>query len=217
MSGNRLYESHLIQIVGEDLRYLIARGDSLATDALRRDSVVLRRLIVDGDFGRVWNLLRIPGKPMISAPRLEKLLDDNVLGPKVSLALAGGGQYHGLCAAMAITYAAHVDDDQQELAEHAFTVGEFSSSASIYAGGTRVSRAEVIQYVANKLGGAHLSSTRKGGHRAAYEVLDRHCDRFHIEGVAGLDGLNAVYFELLSIGQLVARSDAALRVVRAIS
>jgi hypothetical protein len=216
MTDFKQHNSQLIRIVGEDLRYLLSRGESLAEDALRRDSVVLRRLLVDEDFARAWKLAKLEGRPVVAAPRLEDILDHKYLGTKVNLALAGGGQYFGICAALGILYEGHVEQDLLEFSEHTFALEEFSRSTAIYAGGKRVSRAEVIQYVANKLGGAHFSTTRKS-HHESFEALDRHLDRFYIEGIPGLVGINAVYFELLSICQLLGRSDAALKLVRAIS
>jgi hypothetical protein len=67
--------------------------------------------------------------------------------------------------------------------------------------GKRFSRAQVVKYVANKLGGAHFDTRR--GHRKEdpdFILLDKVTPTVHL-----LDK-PAIYFELLSIGQAVAGS-----------
>jgi hypothetical protein len=204
----------LIRVTAEDLRYLDSRGDSLDESAVRRDSVVLRRLLVEGDLFRAWKAAGLAEKPRVVAPRLEYYLDHKANRRKINLGLAGGGQYFGVQAALGIinegTEPVELDGDINPL-EFSFTLSAFTRAASIYAEGVAVSRAEVILYVANKLGGAHLSSRRRGSHAKAFSVLDRNMARFNFEGVSGLNGMNAVYFELLSIGQLLGKSTDAQR------
>lgn len=65
----------LATIVAEDLRYL-ATAWTMGTEqqALRRESPILRRLLVEGDYARCWNLMGLPGQPMVRATDLDEFL-----------------------------------------------------------------------------------------------------------------------------------------------
>ena len=57
------------RIVDEDLAYLIDIWQpSLDEAVLRRDSPMLRRLLVEGQYARAWRDLGLPGEPYVSAP-----------------------------------------------------------------------------------------------------------------------------------------------------
>lgn len=57
-----------IRIAAVDLAYL-GRAWTLDIDAetLRRESTILRRLLVDNDYGQCWRLLKLPGQPKVKA------------------------------------------------------------------------------------------------------------------------------------------------------
>lgn len=60
------------RVVDEDLGYLIEEWrPSLDEAKLRRDSPMLRRLLVDGQYSRAWRDLGLPGEPYLSAPTFE--------------------------------------------------------------------------------------------------------------------------------------------------
>jgi len=59
------------KIVTEDLEYLADDWrPSLDDQQLRRDSPILRRLLVDDQYGHAWRDLGLPDQPFISAPEL---------------------------------------------------------------------------------------------------------------------------------------------------
>jgi len=63
------------KIVAEDLEYLADDWrPSLDERQLRRDSPILRRLLVDDQYGDAWRDLALPGQPFISAPELSAML-----------------------------------------------------------------------------------------------------------------------------------------------
>jgi hypothetical protein len=64
------------EVVYEDLMYLRDEWrPSLEPSALRRlISPVLRRLLIDGDYGKAWRSLELPGEPWISVPDLDAML-----------------------------------------------------------------------------------------------------------------------------------------------
>ena len=205
-------EQYFIRTLLEDLDYLQREWTPQVTDAaLRRGSPVLRRLLVNDDFLKAWHLLHLTGKPYVTAPRAEYFLE-HPEADRIEILISGGGNYAGAFAALALVNRGRVpiplSRDINPM-EHSFTVGEFLQSTGIYLSGLRVSRCEVVQYVANKLGGAHLDFKRFGKLKEKFETLDREADRLQIKGVPSPAGKNAVYFELLSIGQLFVQSPAA--------
>lgn len=61
----------------EDLAYL-ATAWSLAhpEEAIRRESPMLRQLLVGGEYGECWNLLGLPGQPKVRASDLNDFMKD---------------------------------------------------------------------------------------------------------------------------------------------
>jgi hypothetical protein len=84
-----------------------------------------------------------------------------------------------------------------------YRLSEFLASPAVVINGERINRRLVIQFVANKKGGAHFDFTRKKD-ETAFQLLDKVASY-------GLANKDAVYFELLSIGQDLARSTDAKR------
>jgi hypothetical protein len=91
------------RVVAEDLEYLSDRWrPSLDEQQLRRDSPILRRLLLNDQYGHAWRDLGLPGHPIISAPELAAFLGqtnrDYVQyatappGVTVTNSLLGGGQ-----------------------------------------------------------------------------------------------------------------------------
>jgi hypothetical protein len=202
-------DKYFIQTVLEDLQHLgRAWNDSVDDSVLRRDSTILRRLLIDGDLNEAWKMLGFKQKIFVFAPRAEYFLETKE-SHKINFILSGGGLYQGIFAALAIhnkgkeavTLPSHINP-----IEHKFTLSEFLDSVSIFVENTKISRRELIQYVANKLGGVHIDFSRKGRLAQKFETLDRNIDRFKFEGKLALRGKNTVYFELLSIGQLLSNS-----------
>lgn len=202
----------LCRTVAEDIEYVAGEfGPSITTAALRRGSNVLRRLLVYDDFLKARKAAGIPGKPVVEAPRGEVFLE--IPGhSKVAVVVAGGGEYAGIEAALAVINAGGhpipLPPGVNPLG-HVFGLGEFLNSIGIYVEGLRIRRRDIISYVANKLGGTHLDTRRSGKIKNKFEALDRNADRLQIGDVPSVNGKNAVYFELLSIGQLFAKSAAA--------
>lgn len=63
------------RVVAEDLEYLADDWlPSLGEKQLRRDSPILRRLLVDDQYGLAWRDLGLPDQPFISAPGLAAAL-----------------------------------------------------------------------------------------------------------------------------------------------
>jgi hypothetical protein len=93
--GSPSDQAELLATVKSDLAFLEDEWDeSIDEHSLRRSSTVLRRLLVNGDYGKAW---RIAGEP--KEPRLEAVdLSNNLAGlelARVFFATAGGGPPRG--------------------------------------------------------------------------------------------------------------------------
>ncbi len=190
----------LVKTVASDLRFLASTwGTQVDDDSLRRGSAQLRMLLVEGVLQRAWKSVGFNREPMIKAPNLDPFLQVNA---GIQLALAGGGNYEGVQGAFAI----FKRDSKPAInppnadPEYAFGLKRFGESCSIFVNGLRISRNDVVKYVANKLGGTHLDFSRTDQKSAALQSMEA---RFNYLGK------NGVYFELLSIGQLIAQSASA--------
>jgi hypothetical protein len=187
----------LIKAVASDLRFIAGTwGTQVDDDSLRRGSAQLRMLLVEGLLQRAWKAAGFGCEPIIKAPKLEPFL---ALNKDIEFAVAGGGNYEGVQGAFAILNrdSKPAIDPPNADPEFAFGLRRFGESCSIFSNGLRLSRTDVVKYVANKLGGTHLDFSRTDNKSAAFQSVEKRFNYF---------AKNAVYFELLSIGQSIARS-----------
>ena len=203
----------VIRVVAEDLTFLRVEWDHEINDgSLRRSSPVLRRLVVEGDFGRAWRALGLSKEPLVQTPCL-----DRFLGPgsrsDVVVAHAGGAQYGGGAVRGVVQRSRALSSEEvkanyERAKDHqlrAFSLSRFRESLGMIVGGEEILRREIILYVCNKCGGSHFDPTRDDSKslERKFKLLDEHQRALEILGK------NAVYFELLSIGQAVANSTDA--------
>lgn len=207
-------ERELVDIVAEDLRHIARESPPNCDDhQLRRISVQLRNLLVENRLAQCWNRLGLHDAAMvILAPKL--LVDD--LG-STDFAVAAGANVSGLHMsginfrnrAMSAQELQEIYRKSMHALNYPFPLSEFIESDAIYTDGIIVIRRQLIKYVAHKKGGAHYDSRRKKDDQA-YVALDNVMSRFTFGGDAihnGTEGgKNAVYLELLSIGQQVVKS-----------
>jgi hypothetical protein len=86
---------------------------------------------------------------------------------------------------------------------YTYWLSEYLASPCFITNGISISRRELIQYVANKLGGTHLDQKRNPGKEVdiKYSILDS------IRKSIKIADKDAIYFELLSIGQCIASAN----------
>jgi hypothetical protein len=149
------------------------------------------------------------GEPKIEAVDLAHALA-GLRYDLIEFASAGGGESGGVFVAGAFVYRDAMPDWQikersagGEPPRRVYSLSPFLASPAVVINGHVVKRRDVVKYVANKLGGAHLDSSRKST-EDTYRLLD---SAVTVE----IAGKSAVYFELVSIGQAVARSEDARR------
>jgi len=208
-------ERDLVNVVRSDIRYLQSQTVSPKTDdELRRTSVELRKLLMHGLLINCWKLVGRSGQPTIIAPKL----DVSDLPPN-SFAVAGGANLGGYeisnFSMRSGPGAAITPEAMKERAESAkaaltwpFGLNEYRDSIALFVSGKKIKRGQIVNYVANKKGGAHYDPgrTRKKDEEI-FAFLD-HADAFGMTfgGSEQHDGLNSVYLELLAIGQHVSTS-----------
>jgi hypothetical protein len=205
-------DRYVVETVAEDLRFLQDEWDETVDDhSLRRSSGVLRILLVDDAFGRAWRLMGFPKQPNVKANNLHAIV---ATAPRKDLTYAqAAGARHGgmeIVAPVLIGSGTLTDEDAQKLDvflsqdfTREFALRDFVESTCIMGGGQNVKRREVVQFVANKLGGTHLDTVRNRKRDAAYALLDE------LMATMVLGGKPAVFYELLAIGQAVAASEDA--------
>jgi hypothetical protein len=208
-----LQKDDLLDIVTADLVFLREEWDEEVDDhSLRRSSTILRRLLVDNELQRAWKAAHFEKEPIIEASTLQKIIGVTPLD-KVVFAAAGGARYKGaeLRGVIMRNYALTPEEIKKE-SEHGVPSASFGLHAFIEAPcviikENLISRRILIKYVSNKLGGAHHDSKRgKTEEELVFSLLD---------GTQQYRLLNkpAVYFELLSAGQAIARSGDVARLI----
>ncbi len=238
-------EQELIRGVVSDLKYLKSDwNQTIEDDSLRRASTVLRRLLVYGDLQKAWKAAGFEKEPKIKAVDLNSHLR-GVRTKDIKWAFAGGALYAGMQVGalvdsvskgkgnIACSLLVNGKDDvgcypQESEIYKSVGLGKFLFDSSIILGGKIIPRRAVIEYVANKIGGAHFDIRRDESKKKEhwFSLLDQLVDREgNSDSVAigvieetGNDRLVAsslgfvaskkvLYYELLSIGQAVSWSE----------
>lgn len=220
-------QRELIQNVAEDLEWLCsAWGEEVDDASLRRTSPVVRRLLIGegrGDYLKAWCALGFASQPILYAIDLDNHLNAQGINPQgIAYAQAGGALYHGaVIASLLIANAPATRHDMEARSKtppqmREFKLGQYLQSVSVIVGTlpneedtvplVRVTREQVVKYIANKKGGAHFDTSRDNKTQAAFTSLDK-----AVAARIVLIDKPAVYYELLSIGQVLARSPSTTK------
>lgn len=198
---------YIVKTVREDLEYLITEWtQDIDEKSLRISSGILRRLLLEDALGRAWRLAGFEKEPSIKAFGLGCLLSSE--GPStISFAQAGGAKVRG-CQISSITQRKRprsfnkLKGPPYIPAPVQYSLNQFIESVCMVIEGQIVRRREVIKYVANKLGGVHIDTVRgnpksEKKHKAekVFLLLD------NVFKSRETLKKNAVFYELLSIGQ----------------
>ncbi|NJM11564.1 MAG: hypothetical protein HC889_06490 [Synechococcaceae cyanobacterium SM1_2_3] len=202
----------LARIVEEDIGFLTCEWNQDIDDAsLRRASPILRSLLVEGKLGKVAHDC---GRNLrIMAPAINRGLTEAELKEKVYFQ-AGGAKYKGVevQAISMVNRALSEKEIKANYERNKKVIGKsypvkldvFLRQPSFVVDGVLIYRDEVIKYVSNKLGGTHYDDTRNAGTKSdplgKYALLDK------VRSGTNVADKNAIYYELLSIGQRVVNS-----------
>lgn len=208
---NRI-ERERVSVVAEDLHFLREEWDKEATDSsLRRSSAVLRRLLVDNDFGQAWRAVGLPKGPLVKAVEMSAVINNRPI-QSVEFAHAGTVTHKGMMVFGAAVYNRALSPAEirkgfqggPDYEGRKMALKRFLEGAIIIVKGTRIDRRELILYVSNKLGGAHFDARRRDSN--PLEKKFRLLDTLREEEMVVADK-DAIYLSLLSIGQNVAEAE----------
>lgn len=228
----------LIKVVADDLEFLEDAWTMETTSAaLRRESPVLRRLLIQDDYGRAWRLVGLPGEPMVRAGDLRAWVAGvpprYIVSAMAPLPATWEGEFQVqagfgdhveegdlllltsmsrpvLSHAMVIVPKDEVEGDDPEefgkkvmqdasrLKHEYYTLSKFLDSPALIVQGERFTRRDIIQFVANRRGGAH-----HGRLDARFDRLDNYPDKAR--------DIEFPFLQLLAIGQVLADSSDAHR------
>lgn len=200
-------DREFLGVMLEDLGYLQSEwsaGD-LSDDMVRRNSGLLRRLLVDNDLHKAWTAVmgRVP--LVIPANTLEP--PDAEAVRWLEYATASGVAQPGMITYQAIAIRGPIDEGPFPVVIKSaipLRINQFREGYCVVIDGTFVRRREVVQYMANKAGGVHFDTDRSKPSDQAVQAMKR----FEIAGRGG------VYFELLGIGQAIAQAPDVDRLVQ---
>lgn len=216
---NTSEESYLIKIVAEDLKFLKDEWDEEISDAsLRISSVILRRLLVENEYGKAWRtkIIGFDKQPSITAVDSDEyMMGNNQQYPieKISIAVMGGAVYKGVML-QGFQYKNYAETPENVSKEYErkkyitdnprkYMLSDFLNSTSCIIYGQKINRREIIQYVTNKKGGVHIDFQRNRQLDEKFKLIDKSYSSL------SLANKDYVYYELLSIGQAVANSEDA--------
>jgi len=204
----------LARVVGEDLEYLYKEWNQDIDEAsLRRASPVLRSLLVENKLHTVASDLGMDIR--ILAPDIHRFVEIEEL-KTYKYWQAGGARYNGI--EIRSTFMVDRVMTDFEIAKMAFFAGKsskdypvkaqvFLRQPSFFVEGIAINREEVIKYVVNKLGGGHYDASRNPSLGSDLRLDDKYMllDKVRA-GQLMTGGKDAIYHELLSIGQRLVNS-----------
>lgn len=210
----------------------LEQPDKLTEGHLRRGSTTLSLLLVDGLLGQAWRHHGFARQPMLIGPDIVAIAQAQGLRCNLAVGcIAGGGRQNGVDLsfigafrvnnpstgvladaeegfAVGVTSIARIASpapppyDLEPLVEKHWSLSSYLESAGAIRKGQIITRREIIKYFRNHKGAAHhnLLAGKKSADKDKYDLID------DLEGHVTADVRKGLYFELLSIGQSVARS-----------
>jgi len=210
----------------------VGESDTLTDGDLRRASAALHLLLTDGLLGKAWRHYGFERQPKLIGPDIEALAAEHELRFDLCVGcVAGGGRQNGIDAAFVgafrtdnastgvpadaeegfaittTTIARLATDDpspgpDDSYVDRLWYVSEYLEAPGAVRMGALITRREVIKYFRNYVGGAHHDLIKQASHADE----DRYRLIADLEDRIRADIRDGLYFELLSIGQSVARS-----------
>ena len=204
----------ILRVVSDDLAYLHGTWDqTIEENSLCVTSPILRRLLVEGVLQRGWKAAGFEKEPRITAFSLARDMSYVERTSRViDLAWAGGAKVKGMQLSNFISFNDYASDEDAKalsamgVSEETLGLRAFTEAPSIIVRGEVIPRRVVIKYIVNTQGGAHVGLDKRVSEdeRRHYRRLD--------EAKNSQGGQYPVpYFELLSIGQALVRSEDITR------
>lgn len=199
-------ENEFLRVVLADLEYLASRWSAggISDDEVRRNSTVLRRLLVDDDLLKAW--VEVVGKVpySVSAMGLERPKSATVR--RAEYVTVSGVTQPGSQVFQAQVVRGPVDKGPYPVVvvqARPMKLRKFVEGFCVVIDDVFVRRREVVQFVANKAGGAHYDSDKKMPNQKAVESMASY----------EVMGRGAVYYEMLGIVQALVSAPDTTRLV----
>lgn len=195
MQRFRQTDIDLIEAVNAHLTQLVTASRYDANQAsLRVVSVSLRFLLVDDYLVRAWKASGLGGAMTFRTWCIVSAEGDNVI------AYCGGGD---VLPGIPISACLNA-----KLGERSLNLVDFCKRPRIQIGAVKVSTAQLVQFFANTLGGAHFDPEGRSprSRKPAFDLLRRLEAGEHSSFISQVNGRNLLHHELLSVAQTVIRS-----------
>ena len=206
---------------------------------IRRGSAALRRLLIEDWIGKAWRHFGFQKQPSIVGPDLIKLATTQGHEIRhITSVISGGATIDGIQLAMlgharannpttgvsvdadegfavvtfSITRDARGEADEgdlERLINKEWMLSRYLDAPGMVRKGETISRRDIVTYFANVGGGVHLGPARKEKEKN-YALIEELINKI---GALTMDG---VFFELLSIGQAIGRSNDLNKLVKEI-
>jgi len=224
-------------LVGGDLGYLmeLPRDRLLTHTEVRLCASVLRRLLIDNQLGLLWKSLGAPSdfKPVIRATDIDSVLeqwpDHWLFYGWAGGAPANGANHRGMLLwtvpeadwKVHGSYEAFIDATELPSSGEPtyMPVSRWQESTAVALGfrdkGTlKISRAEVVKYLANRKGGVHFDPKRRLDASRTPKRLREEKYRLLDHGFIRVGHLTGPEYEIASMAHAIAESDWAAELVR---
>ena len=194
----------LISTVREDLTYLVDRwpGGELRDDEIRRSSAVLRRLFNYRDLVKVWVTV-VGKKDFVVRSSFIQVTDFKRLR-EVNFATSSPAQNVGMKIFAAMEFNKIQEGAQPiSIKEEVAPLKRYLHQPACVISGLLITRDELVQFVANKLGGAHFDDVRDKPNDRAIGVMMQY----------SIGHRPALIHEMLSCGQVLAASESTKELI----
>ena len=197
----------LVEVVREDLNYLVTDWPSgeIRDDEIRRSSAVLRRLFAYRDLIKVW--VTVVGKKDFLVPSsFIQVADISRLG-EVNFASSSPAQNVGMKILAAMVFN-RIQDGAAPISikDEVAPLKRYLNQPACVISGALITRDELVQFVANKLGGAHFDDGRHKPTERAIQAMTQY----------SIGNRQALIHEMLSCGQVLAASQSTKGLVAAL-
>lgn len=199
-------DRELLQVTLDDLNYLAKEWRQDIDDSLLRiTSPIPRNLLIYENLKKAAT--SVNQRVRIMTPAIYKVISEEQL-EAYSYWQCGGANHRGMMVMASgmqnrALSPAEIKENYERTKpvigkSYPIKLDSYLKQTSFVVEGNRIPRSTVIKYVCNKLGGTHYDSSRDHGREAIekqFVLLDK------IRSQIAVADKNAIYFELLSIGQ----------------
>lgn len=197
----------LVAVVREDLSYLVNDwpGGEMGDDEIRRSSAVLRRLFNYRDLVKVW--VSVIGKKDFLVPSSSIHVADVNRLKEVNFATSSPAQNVGLKIFAAMEFNKIQEGPAPiSIKEEVAPLKRYLNQPACVISGVLITREELVQFVATKLGGAHFDEGRDKPNERAIQVMTQY----------SIGNRPALVHEMLSCGQVLAASESTKELLAAL-